>query len=390
IVELTIVVVTLALLLALVVPVTARVRGDSGVAQSMSNLAAISVAHALYAWDLNGRQLTYSRDDLGFYDSVDDWGAAHGGCDTTGDPGCHPSITAGFSCDAVLYGYWSWSSGYTQWAFEPANFPEDGLESVNAWGTFRLINSNPFHNYLNGRYQDPLYYAPNDVGVFSEVVPCLGSPCEFLPFADSGNCNPAWSSYSMSPAAMFHPDVMRSNAAGGWQDPWSLDYGFESPSLFQALYPALKTLTIEHHWNQDPPDIYNPNTFEPYYFNHGIDSTPLALFYDGGVRLFPNTEALAADQQILDQTGGTDGLWHRGTPFGEEGFFITDGYDGAPISHHILTTNGILGRDTLAETSAVLAASLSWDPIPVSGSDSSPAARQRATSPPKFIVGGEP
>ncbi len=55
----------------------------------------------------------------------------------------------------------------------------------------------------------------------------------------------------------------------------------------------------------------------------------------------------AADQQILEQTGGVDGLWSRDTPFGTSGYFIDVGYDGVPLSHHILTTDGILGRDTL-------------------------------------------
>ncbi len=73
----------------------------------------------------------------------------------------------------------------------------------------------------------------------------------------------------------------------------------------------------------------------------------MALFYDGHVRLLPNTEVLAADQRILKQTGGVDGLWHRGTPFGKDGYFISVGFDGVPLSHHILTTDGILGRDTV-------------------------------------------
>ena len=68
------------------------------------------------------------------------------------------------------------------------------------------------------------------------------------------------------------------------------------------------------------------------------------------MRLLPNAEVYAADQQVLQATGGVDGLWHRGTPFGENGFFIDTGYDGAPLSHHILTTDGILGRDTLGTT----------------------------------------
>ena len=42
-----------------------------------------------------------------------------------------------------------------------------------------------------------------------------------------------------------------------------------------------------------------------------------------------------------------DGLWSRDTPFGANGYFIDLGFDGVPLSHHILTTDGILGRDTL-------------------------------------------
>ncbi|MCH8211970.1 MAG: hypothetical protein IIB99_11455, partial [Planctomycetes bacterium] len=192
---------------------------------------------------------------------------------------------------------------------------------------------------------------PNDQVPYGLALPLFGDPNEFN---TEGN-PPIWVSYVLSPAAMYDPDVMRSNAAGGWQNPWDLDYGFQSPGLFQAQYPDLKTHMIEHNWVQNPPAECNPappsplgyGDCEPYYFNHGIDSTPVTLFYDGHVRLLPNTEVFDADQKILKQTGGVDGLWHRGTPFGEDGYYISYGYDGAPLSHHILTTDGILGRDTL-------------------------------------------
>jgi len=107
---------------------------------------------------------------------------------------------------------------------------------------------------------------------------------------------------------------------------------------------------IEHSWLQSPPAECNPAFAgcEPYYFNHGIDSTPAALFYDGSVRLLPNQEVLLADFQVLSQTGGVDGLWHRGTPFGTNGYFIPESFDFVPLSHHVLTTDGIMGRDTLS------------------------------------------
>ncbi len=171
-------------------------------------------------------------------------------------------------------------------------------------------------------------------------------------------CNPGWSSYCFSPAAQFHPDVMRSNASGGWQAPWSLDHGYESPGFFQATYPSLKTLMLEHSWLQGPPAECNPfwTGCEPYWFNHGLDAAPVTLFYDGSVRLLSNAEVLAADSQVLADTAGVDGLWHRGTPFGTDGYFISAGYDGTPLSHHILTTDGILGRDTLADMGPIPAA----------------------------------
>ena len=49
-----------------------------------------------------------------------------------------------------------------------------------------------------------------------------------------------------------------------------------------------------------------------------------------------------------------DGLWHRGTAFGSNGYFIDAGYDLTPLSHHVLTTDGILGRDTLGETAPMV------------------------------------
>jgi prepilin-type N-terminal cleavage/methylation domain-containing protein len=386
--ELAVVILVVAVTLGVALPTLARMRDESGIQESMSNLASLASAHVLYAWDWNGRQVTWTIDNVVTYGSVDAYNDAHD-CQGVGDPSCHPSLVAGWGCDGGLYAYQSTNTGHSEWAFEPINFEDPAF----GFGNYRLPNTRPLIDYMNGRMYDVNYYAPNDVQAINAVSPFLDSPCQF----DQEGNPPLWSSYSMSPAAMFHPDVMRSNAAGGFQDPWSLDFGLQSPSFFQALYPDLKTLMIEQHWVQDPPSDCNEGfepwgsvyECEPYHFNHGVDSTPLALFYDGQVRLFPNTEALAADQQILEQTEGTDGLWHRGTPFGENGHYIAEGWDQAPISHHILTTDGILGRDTLAETAAVMSASLHWDPIPISNPDSGANSR-RLRSSLMLIVGEEP
>ena len=380
ILEMLVVVLIVALLLAVALPAIGKARGDAGVQGSISNLATLSVAHVLYAADWNGRQVTWVVDDLAVYGSVANYNASHGGCSSAFDEGCHPPVIWGWGCNGGPWHYPMNQAAY-DWAAEPLHF--DG-NYVIGFGNFRFPNARPFPDYVDGRVYEPTFYAPNDTVVMESAEPLFGEPCEFNA---EGN-PPIWSSYSLSPAAMFHPDVMQSNADGGWQSPWDLEYGFESPGLFQALYPDLKTHMIEQHWVQNSPADCNPafdpwwNTYdcEPFHFNHGIDSTPVTLFYDGHVRLLPNTEVFAADQQILKQTGGVDGLWHRGTPFGEDGYYISAGYDGVPLSHHILTTDGILGRDTIAETPPnPLAASWDWPRLTTKRQRLGPAVDHRAS-----------
>jgi prepilin-type N-terminal cleavage/methylation domain-containing protein len=347
IVELLIVLLILVVLLVVAVPSIGSARNASGVQQSISNLTTMSLAHVLYAADWDGRQVTWTRDDLGAYGGdVQVYNIEHG-CTNGIGPGCQPPMVAGLGPTSagnwVIWAYWPHQPNRPM--LQPIGFP-DG-PGVDYWGHFRIPNSRPFHDYLTGRYHDPVYFAPNDTIVVDPLEPCLDEPPEFVAYPDQ--CNPGWSSYCLSPAAMYHPDVWRSNAAGGWQAPWELDHGYESPGLFQAAYPDLKTHMLEHSWLQNSPGLCNPHFTgcEPYYFNHSIDSAPVTLFYDGSVRLLPNSEVLSADFQILGQTGGVDGLWHRGTPFGADGYLIGDSYDYVPLSHHVLTTDGILGRDTL-------------------------------------------
>jgi hypothetical protein len=370
IVELLVVALILVILLVVAVPSIARTSTSAGIQQSMSNLTMMSLAHVLYAADWEGRQVTWTRDDLGVYDG-----------DVQAYPD-HPSIDAGLGPDAggdwVMWAYRA--NAGNRGMLQPIGFPVG--PGYDYWGHFRIPNSRPFHDYLSGRYQDWVYFAPNDTIVVDPLEPwCLDEPPEFVAYPS--DCNPAWSSYCFSAAAMYHPDVWRANAAGGWQAPWDLDHGYESPGLFQATYPDLKTHMLEHSWLQNSPGLCNIHFTgcEPYYFNHSIDSAPVTLFYDGSVRLLPNTEVLAADQQVLDQTNGVDGLWHRGTPFGSGGYLIGYGYDSVPLSHHVLTTDGILGRDTLGGAApAPLAApvdgprrmrnrqAVAWSPEKFSGS----------------------
>ena len=374
-------IVAVVLLTGAVIPVVAGGRGDAMIEESMNNLKLLGFAHVLYAAEWDGRQITFAKDDLSLFGhNVGDYNNNHD-CGDTFDPGCHPPVLAGW-CEGGLYAYWPESQNHW-WVVEPIGFP-DG-QGADGFGHFRLLNSSQFHQYVNGRFYDAAFYAPADNVALDLAEPLFDDPNEFV--CTAGGNPPIWISYVMSPAAMFHPDVMRSNAAGGWQDPWDIDHGHESPGFFQADFPALKTLMIEHHWLQGRPAECNPNadvafgTFdgcEPYYFNHGLDSSPVTLFYDLSVRQLPNAEVLAADQQVLKDTGGVDGLWHRGTSFGENGYYISQGYDGVPLSHHILTTDGIKGRDTLGEQRPLPIGDFDWPPPIRFQADRNDIKRQRS------------
>src|SRR5262249_35268399 len=88
---------------------------------------------------------------------------------------------------------------------------------------------------------------------------------------------------------------------------------------------------------------------EPYYFNHGLQSMPVTLFFDGSIRLLGVMEAMSSDRRITFQGGqGSPGLWDR-QPSLRAGGYLTkhsDHMDAVP-SFHILTIDGIKGRDTL-------------------------------------------
>ncbi len=90
---------------------------------------------------------------------------------------------------------------------------------------------------------------------------------------------------------------------------------------------------------------------EPYYFNHAWESSPGTLFYDGHVETVGVRQTMRADGRVRQQTGEDDwGLWSKDVdPWGADGYLIEIGYDRAATSFHILTTDGIRGRDIVGD-----------------------------------------
>ena len=337
IIELLVVVSIIALLIGILLPAIGKARDQAKLTQSQGNLRNLGAAHETYGSEWNDRQFTLILDNISRYgnNTGDAFGAYHqtlgGGC-AAGEPSrCHPAIYLGWapaddtgeghlgSRGQRLWGYWMYHSG-NQRLSEPIAFGVQGGDTLG-FGSFRMINCQQFNQYVGSRFYDPVFYAPKDQILQSYMEPCLDSPAEFcveLP-------QEVWSSYVLSPAAMFSPDVLSLNRETGdyYTNPWSFSGGFRSPSVGQAKYPTLKTRMLEHHWLQNPRGDCNPSFTgpydgcEPYYFNHGWESVPVTLFYDGHIEGLGTREASQDNLRVLAQTGGaTDGhgLWSTDTP----------------------------------------------------------------------------
>jgi len=381
IVELLVVISIIALLMGILLPAVSAARDQARQTVSKANLRNLATAHANYAAEWNDRQFTLCYDNLSALGSTA-YQALVQYREMVGQE--HQPLILGWAVDRTTGDYGLWRFFVHQPGFECLVQPivfEDDQYGKEGFGYFRVPNVKQFNQYVSGRYYDPVFFAPKDTIVYSFVRPTFEDPAEFTPSGAYGGdvvSRIAWPSYCLSPAALFSPAVMRCPERGGWQDPWGIPWteqymagAFRAPSMSQAKYPALKTHMLEHHWLQNHRTECNPNWSgggydgcEPYYFNHGYESAPFALFFDGHVEIVGVSQAIAADSRMCRQTGSdpedpdASGLWSRDTPLGgiktedgpEGGYFMDLSYDNlAYTSFHILTTDGIRGRDIIGD-----------------------------------------
>ena len=354
IVELLVVVAIISLLIAILLPALGRARDAALITQSQGNLRNLAAANATYGADHADRQFTAARDDFGLAPQA----ATQGGCQYyLSQFSCPPQQIAGWDDDGNLWGFWlggglcpdNYPGNCGNWFIY---WPNEWSYANGVFGYWRLPNYKAFNNYVGGRYYDPVFWAPKDK-IFSEQAhPGFQYPGEFIPPSAVGGTS-IRSTYVWSPAALWSPDVL---SRSGYKTPNSLPAASKCPTQGQARYSELKTRMIEHYWlqNQDGGPT-NPNFAggkSPWLFNQGNNSTPNALFFDGHVGVIGVSGVMDEDRRLKRQqadVAGTQqkGLWHTGTPL-NNGYYQHLSFDMlADTSFHVLTTEGILGRDVL-------------------------------------------
>jgi len=203
VIELLVVVSIIALLVGILLPAIGKAREGAQLTRSQANVKQLGTAAATYSAEWNDRQLTYCNDNL------TKWGTDGATAVTAYGNGTgydHPPVILGYG-QGGIWGFFLGPDFGT-----PGNWVTIvPIDFVSKFGAFRIPNGRQFGQYLNGRFYDPIYYAPKDTAVIGSVEPWFDHADEYVPSSLTGGQK--WSSYCFSPAAMYSPDVFSLNKA---------------------------------------------------------------------------------------------------------------------------------------------------------------------------------
>ena len=320
-------------LVAAAMPLAASVASGNDRDTSRIHLATLNEIHTMYALDHEDRQFSHLPDD--FTGNATQYQLQHG---------CIDPLVLGTDMAGATWGYYLACNGMagnngnivTYRAMDFGN-PLDGL--------YRFANTRKINEYANGRYYDPLFFAPDDPSLGETDFKFMRAGVDFG--FSSGAFGFTRTSYTMSPAAMWAPRVLGDGQRmkdAQWRIPNGALQDYRTPRVSQCLHPSLKTRMMEHYAMNNAPAPCNPAYAgcRPYMWNQSPETRNLALFYDGSIDEFGVLETLVAEDAV-----GAD-FWLRNTPIGLLGVHGAQSA-GATSSAHFLTTFGIRGRDRIHE-----------------------------------------
>ena len=330
----------LSVLVAMGLPAFQRLGCNAARDISRANLATLSQAHIMYATDWSGRQYTMVPDTLGWNNGqFDAWESVQG---------CVPQVLLGEDSQGVAHNFGTQCEAADVRLKEKWLKPIDFAGKTTA-GAFRLSNARMVNEYVNGRFYDPKFYAPDDPTLRNDVRAVLKGGGDFEDLAEGI----ALSTYTYSAAAMYDPRVFGLGGSTTYPpflnpdtNATLLGEGYRSPAVSQCVHPSLKTRMMEMWAIENPPAPCNDSNQEecvPFQWNQSFRSRPLTLFFDGSVRIMTPREPMFAEDRANAQ------LWVRGTPFGHFGVGGTQAGDFlVDCGVHFLTAQGIAGRDTIS------------------------------------------
>lgn len=362
IIELLVVVAIIALLIAILLPAIGKAREEAMQSQSRVNLRNIGVACGTYGADYADRQWTAASEDIG---------AFQGNCNQYTAARCPHQFILGLDSTGVARGFFIPAGSQCPNPGASANcnvfeayWPCDFKTTTGNFGAWRITNAKSFNGYVGKKFYDPVFYAPKDKLVLERAQDFLDSGQEFVGVAQDA----ILSSYCWSPAAMWAPTVLAGKT--GYVNPNTQVGAWRTPTQGQAAFPDSKTRCVEHSLLQGGPTGYkstNPDAMSPqkrgdggvpWFFNQGTFSSPNVLFFDGSVRTMSVRDAQDLDGRMKKQNATlgwvNPGAWVVGTPLGSNGYYSGPGLNldielnnSGGNSFHVLTTDGILGRDTV-------------------------------------------
>ncbi|MBM4112512.1 MAG: prepilin-type N-terminal cleavage/methylation domain-containing protein [Phycisphaerae bacterium] len=362
IIELLVVVAIIALLIAILLPAIGKAREEAMQTQSRVNLRNIGVACGAYGADYADRQWTACSDDIGSF---------NGNCVQYTQNRCPQQFVLGLDVDGTARGFLIPVGPQCPPAGASANcnvfeayWPCDFKNTTGNFGSWRIPNSKTFNGYVGKKFYDPVFYAPKDRLVLERAQDYLDSGQEYVGVAQDA----ILSSYCWSPAAMWAPTVLAGKT--GYVAPNTLAGAWRTPTQGQAAFPDSKTRCLEHSLLQGGPAGYkgsNPDAMSPakrgdggvpWFFNQGTYSSPNVLFFDGSVRTMSVRDAQDLDGRMTKQNSLSGwvnpGGWVKNTPLSGIGYYSGIGLgldielnNSGGNSFHVLTTDGILGRDTV-------------------------------------------